>query len=115
MKTPKLSFNTETAVRALSAIAHQSRLSLLRLLIQAGPTGIAAGELSRAAALNPPTASAQLLVLANAGLVTSDRQGRHVIYRAQFEIMSALLAFLMKDCCSSEQAICAPLIKAMRT
>ncbi|MGI9324641.1 MAG: ArsR/SmtB family transcription factor [Pseudomonadales bacterium] len=115
MKKSNAAISTSDAVRALSAIAHEGRLTLLRLLIQKGPEGLAAGSLARAAQVNAPTASAQLLVLMNAGLVNANRQGRHIIYRAQFQAMSQLLGFLMKDCCGGDRDICNPLLKALRS
>ncbi len=90
---------TQAAVQQLAAIAHEGRLTMFRQLIQAGPEGLAAGVLAANLGGNPPTASAQLLVLSNAGLVTSARQGRHIIYSANYTTMSALLTFLPRDCC----------------
>lgn len=119
MKTSKNSANTRAAtsraVRQLAAIAHEGRLTLLRQLIQAGRKGLAAGALAEAAQVNAPTASAQLLVLANAGLVRSEREGRHVIYYAQYGVMVELLSFLSQDCCGGQRDICDPLLKALRS
>lgn len=100
---------SQIAVSRLAAIAHEGRLALLRRLIQAGPAGLSAGELANYAALNAPTASAQLLVLRNAGLIHSNRAGRQIIYRANFNAMTELLGYLMEDCCCGERAICEPL------
>lgn len=97
------------AVNILSALAHESRLSLVRLLIQAGPNGLGAGELAQRANLAATTASAQLLVLKNAGLVLSERRGRHINYVADYNQMAGLLGFLMEDCCCSRSEICEPL------
>ena len=97
------------AVEALSALAHESRLSIFRLLVRAGKGGLAAGEISCKLDVLPNTLSANLTVLANAGLVTSRRDGRSVIYSADYERMTGLLSFLMEDCCNGDAAICAPL------
>ena len=97
------------AVEALSALAHEGRLSIFRLLVRAGRGGLAAGEVSRKLDVLPNTLSANLTVLANAGLVTSRRDGRSVIYSADYERMTGLLSFLMEDCCNGDAAICAPL------
>jgi ArsR family transcriptional regulator len=97
------------AVEALSALAHESRLSIFRLLVRAGRGGLAAGEISRKLDVLPNTLSANLTVLANAGLVASRRDGRSVIYSADYERMTGLLSFLMEDCCNGDAAICAPL------
>jgi DNA-binding transcriptional ArsR family regulator len=97
------------AVTALSTLAHLGRLDVYRLLIQAGPEGMAAGDIARATGSAPSTLSTYLSLLANAGLVTSTRQGRSIIYAAAYDRMSELLAFLMEDCCAGKPEICAPL------
>ena len=102
------------AVKQLSAIAHEGRLVLLRLLIQAGPDGLPATELANLAKTKLPTASAQLLVLSNASLATSTRAGRQIIYRANYQTMTNLLKFLMLDCCSGSSEICTPLVPELQ-
>jgi ArsR family transcriptional regulator len=97
------------SVEALSALAHEGRLSVFRLLVRAGKGGLAAGEIGRKLDVLPNTLSASLNVLANAGLVVSRRDGRSIIYTADYERMSNLLGFLMEDCCNGDAAICAPL------
>ena len=98
-----------TAADALSALALASRLQVFRLLVKAGPDGMAAGDIARAIDARPNTLSANLNVLSGAGLVRSQRQGRSIIYRADYEHMRDLLAFLMEDCCGGDASICAPL------
>src|ERR1700761_6849866 len=98
------------AVEALSALAHESRLAIFRLLVRAGPGGVAAGEIARKLDILPNTLSANLTVLANAGLIESRRDGRSVIYSADYERMTGLLSFLMEDCCNGDATICAPLM-----
>lgn len=97
------------AVEALSALAHASRLEVFRLLVKAGPEGLAAGEIARATGSLANTLSANLNVLASAGLVASRREGRSIIYSAAYDRMRELLAFLMEDCCGGKPEICAPL------
>jgi DNA-binding transcriptional ArsR family regulator len=97
------------SVEALSALAHDGRLSIFRLLVRAGKDGVAAGDIARKLDVLPNTLSASLTVLANAGLVASRRDGRSIIYSADYVRMSNLLAFLMEDCCNGEASICAPL------
>lgn len=97
------------AVEALSALAHENRLSVYRLLVRAGPEGLAAGRIARKLDVLPNTLSANLSVLANAGLVESRRDGRSIIYSADYERMTALLGFLMEDCCNGDASICGPL------
>ena len=98
-----------SAVAALSALAHPGRLDVFRLLVRAGPDGMAAGEIARATGSLANTLSANLSVLAAAGLVRSRRDGRSIIYTAGYDQMSGLLAYLMEDCCGGDAAICAPL------
>lgn len=85
----------KSAVTALSALAHQGRLEAFRLLVQAGRDGIAAGEIARQLDVPPNTLSSNLTILSNAGLIDSRREGRSVIYSAQYERMTGLLEFLM--------------------
>lgn len=98
------------AVKSLSALAQDARLEIFRLLVKAGPEGLAAGEISRALETAPNTTSAQLLVLSNARLIRSRREGRSIIYSVDFAAVSDLLVFLTKDCCGGRAEICAPLI-----
>ena len=97
------------ATHSLSALAHEGRLAIFRLLVKAGPGGMAAGDIAKKLDTAPNTMSAQLLVLSNAGLVHARREGRSIIYAVNFDRMSALLQFLAKDCCNGRPEICAPL------
>jgi len=97
------------AVEALSALAHEGRLSIFRLLVRTGLGGMAAGDIARKLDMLPNTLSANLAVLSGAGLVSSRRDGRSVIYSADYERMTALLSFPMEDCCNGDAGICAPL------
>lgn len=97
---------TTVAVTALSALAHEGRLAIFRLLIQAGPGGMAAGEIARATGTLPNTLSSNLGILTACGLTTSRREGRSIIYVAAYERMRDLLAFLMEDCCGGIPEIC---------
>jgi DNA-binding transcriptional ArsR family regulator len=101
-----------TAIKRLAALAQDSRLAVFRLLIKAGPAGVPAGEIARALEITPNTLSAQLTILANAGLVTSRRDGRSIIYAAGYDSMSELLVYLMEDCCQGRPEVCAPLAAA---
>lgn len=91
-----------SVVRALAALAQQSRLAVYRLLVQQGPSGMAAGEIAAALDLAPATLSFHLKELANAGLVLARQDGRFVFYSADFEAMNALLAFLTENCCAAD-------------
>lgn len=101
------------AIDALSALAHEGRLAVFRLLVKAGPVGMAAGDIARTLKTAPNTMSAQLLVLSNAGLVHARREGRSIIYNADYTRMTSLLKFLTEDCCSGHPEICEPLSAAV--
>ncbi len=97
------------ATRGLSALAQPSRLQVFRLLIQAGPEGLAAGDIARSLTLAPNTLTAQLHILVEAGLIHSERLGRNVIYRADPEAITQLVTYLVEDCCGGRPEVCAPL------
>jgi DNA-binding transcriptional ArsR family regulator len=101
--------DTENAVKRLSALAQDARLEVFRLLVKAGPNGLAAGEIARTLKTAANTMSAQLLILSNAGLIRARRDGRSIIYAADFDAMSGLLVFLTEDCCGGRPEVCAPL------
>lgn len=100
---------TKSAVTALSALAHPGRLAIFRLLVRAGPEGIAAGEIARRQDVPPSTLSANLTLLAHAGLIESRRDGKSVIYTVRYGNMAELLEFLIEDCCSGSSEICGSL------
>jgi DNA-binding transcriptional ArsR family regulator len=97
------------AVDALSALAHSSRLAVFRLLVRAGAEGVAAGDIAREIGALPNTLSTHLTILGNAGLVQSRRDGRSVIYSADYDGMRDLLGFLVADCCAGRHEICGSL------
>ena len=97
------------AVDALSALAHGHRLAVFRLLVRAGAEGLPAGEIAREVGALPSTLSTHLTILSHAGLIRSRRDGRSVIYSADYEGMRALLGFLVADCCAGRPEICGAL------
>lgn len=99
----------KAALKRLSALAQEGRLDVFRRLVKAGPDGLAAGEIARAVSAPANTLSAQLTILANAGLVRSRRDGRSIIYSADYEGMSGLLMYLMEDCCQGRPEVCGPI------
>lgn len=101
-------------VKRLSALAQDSRLAVFRLLVKAGREGVAAGEIARALKLPANTLSTHLGILANASLVTSRRDGRSIIYAADYDSMGELLLYLMEDCCQGRPEVCAPLAEVAR-
>jgi ArsR family transcriptional regulator len=99
----------EASVQILSALAHASRLTVFRLLVQAGEAGLPAGEIARLAEIVPSTLSTHLAVLTQAGLICARRDGRLIIYTADYARMPQLLCFLREDCCGGAPEVCAPL------
>lgn len=99
-----------TATRALGALAQETRLETFRLLVRAGPDGMAAGSIAGALETPHNTLSSHLSILVNAGLVRSRRDGRSVIYRVDFDGTRSLLAFLVEDCCQGRPEVCAPML-----
>jgi ArsR family transcriptional regulator, arsenate/arsenite/antimonite-responsive transcriptional repressor len=95
------------AVAALAALAQDNRLDVFRLLVEAGPDGLSAGSVANALKLAPNTLTFHFDRLRDAGLVTVRRDGRSMIYAAQFDTMNALLAYLTDNCCRGAQEACA--------
>src|SRR5476651_98765 len=96
------------AVAGLAALAQDSRLEVFRLLVQAGPDGLAAGEVAGKLKLAPNTLTFHFDRLRDAGLVTVRRDGRSMIYAARFETMNELLGYLTENCCNGSPEMCAP-------
>ena len=105
----------ESAVTCLSALGHQGRLRIFRMLVQAGIMGLPAGEIARRLDVLPNSLSANLNILSHAGLVRSRRQGRSIIYTAEYDRMRGVLGFLVEDCCGGSPEICLPLADVLRT
>jgi ArsR family transcriptional regulator, arsenate/arsenite/antimonite-responsive transcriptional repressor len=95
------------AVAALAALAQDNRLDVFRLLVQAGPEGLPAGEIASALKIAPNTLTFHFDRLRTAGLVTVRRDGRSMIYAARFETMNALLGYLTENCCQGVPEACA--------
>jgi ArsR family transcriptional regulator len=91
--------DNKEAVLALAALAQESRLAAYRLLVQAGPDGLAASKIAEALGIAPSSLSFHLKELTHANLVVPRQEGRFVIYAAQFDAMNALLGFLTQNCC----------------
>lgn len=108
--------NTEFVV-ALAAIAQESRLSVFRELVKAGPEGMAAGKIGEATGIPPSSLSFHLKELAHAQMVTARQQGRFVIYSANFNTMNKLIAFLTENCCGGNPCtpVCVPACNANET
>jgi len=98
------SMETNGAIVALAALGHAKRLAIFRLLVVAGPKGRMAGDIGDALGIPGATLSFHLKDLVQAGLVTSEQQGRFVCYRAAFDSMNALIAYLTANCCADDPA-----------
>jgi ArsR family transcriptional regulator, arsenate/arsenite/antimonite-responsive transcriptional repressor len=103
------------AVAALAALAQDNRLDVFRLLVQAGPEGMAAGQVAATLDLAPNTLTFHFDRLRQAGLVTVRRDGRSMIYTARYETMNAVLAFLTENCCAGVGSSCAPPSRKAKT
>lgn len=102
--------NIDSALPALAALAHQTRLEAFRLLVRHEPKGLSTGELVEASGLTQSTFSTHLAVLAKAGLVKSEKLGRQQIQRADIDTLRDLMLFLVKDCCQGRPELCEPLL-----
>ena len=100
----------QQVVQALAALAQPHRLRVFRLLVTAGPLGLTPGAISEALEIPAATLSFHLKELSHAGLISQQRQGRYLIYRAAFAQMNTLLAYLTENCCQG--ASCTPAVPA---
>lgn len=98
-----------SAITALSALAHEDRLAAFRLLVRAGPNGMASGEIAETLSIPPTRMSFHLATLERAKLLRSWRDGRRILYAASYADMRGLLVFLTEDCCSGKPEICGDL------
>ncbi len=97
-----------SVVTSLGALAQETRLDIFRLLVQKGPEGMPAGEIGQRLVQPSPTLSFHLNQLRFAGLVTSRRESRSIIYSANFKVMSELLGYLTENCCGGQKELCTP-------
>jgi ArsR family transcriptional regulator len=105
--------NNKAALAALAALGQETRLDVFRLLVKAGDQGVPAGEIASRLGAVQNTVSAHLKVLAHAGLVRAERDGRTIRYIADMTGFRDLLAFLMEDCCNGRPELCRPVIDAV--
>ena len=96
----------QQAVTVLAALAQETRLGIFRLLVEAGPEGMAAGAIAETLGVAPATLSFHLKELSNAGLAHARQEGRFVIYSTDFERMAALMTFLTRNCCKGMPSDC---------
>ncbi|GLK42866.1 MULTISPECIES: ArsR/SmtB family transcription factor [Novosphingobium] len=101
---------TDAALSILTALAHPTRLSTFRLLVQHEPDGLSTGQLVEASGLSQSTFSTHLAVLVKAGLVVPEKRGRQQIQRVSIDALRGLILFLAKDCCGGRADLCEPLL-----
>jgi ArsR family transcriptional regulator, arsenate/arsenite/antimonite-responsive transcriptional repressor len=97
---------SKNAIEALSALAQETRLAIFRLLVRQGPDGLPAGAIGERLEIPAPTLSFHLAQLSRAGLVASRREGRSILYAADYRGMNALLTYLTEDCCQGRPELC---------
>ena len=97
-----------SALVAFSALSHQSRLGVFRVLLEAGPDGLPAGEIAQRLRIAPNALSFHLTQLRDAGLVTNKRNGRQIVYAADYAGMQSLVGFLTENCCQHSAKKCSP-------
>lgn len=101
------------AINKFSALAQETRLAAFRLLVRHEPEGLPAGDVARLLHVPHNTMSAHLAVLARAHLVTSRRESRSIIYRADLDHVLETVRFLICDCCAGRPEVCAPLLDSL--
>ncbi len=105
--------DTESALAALSALSQSTRMEIFRLLVRHEPDGLPAGDVARHLDVPQNTISAHLATLTRAGLLTSQRHSRLIVYRACLPRLRDLMLFLVTDCCAGSPKLCAPLVASL--
>lgn len=103
------------ALDAFGALGQETRLRIVRLLVQAGPAGMAAGAIGEAVGASSSNASFHLSHLERAGLIRSRREARSIVYSADVDGLTGLIRFLMEDCCRGRPEICEPALSSVLT
>lgn len=96
------------SLAAFAALSQETRLQIVRMLVVAGPNGMAAGAIAEKLAVSPSNVSFHLKELDHAGLISPQREARSIIYKANYEALAGLVRFLMEDCCAGHPEICVP-------
>ena len=103
----------DRTIRALTALGQETRLHAFRELVRHARKGLTAGELSDRMGILPNTLSGNLAILANAGLIHGEREGRHIRYHADMEGLRQLLTYLIEDCCGGNPGECASILDGL--
>ena len=101
-----------TAIDAFAALAHETRLSVFRLLVRKGPEGVPALEIARQLDAKPSTLSGHLAILKRAGLVSATRRQKEILYSPKLGAINEIVLFLLADCCGGDAAACAGVLPA---
>jgi len=101
----------DQVVGSLAALAQSTRLAVFRMLVQQGPSGLAAGEIAEKLSVAPATLSFHLKELSHAGLVTARQDGRFIYYSADFVAINELIGFLTENCCAADGTTCGPPVR----
>lgn len=107
--------DTKEAALALAALSQSTRLEAFRTLVRHEPDGLAAGDLARLLEVPQNTLSAHLSVLSRARLVSSERQSRSIIYRANLGAFGDVAVFLLRDCCDGQAEVCEPVVRTLQS
>lgn len=109
---PASALDEVAAVAALSALGQRSRLQVFRLLVEAGPEGMSAGDIAKAVGAPANTMSTHLAILTRSGLIQFRREARNIVYGLDVDGVRELFAFLLSDCCGGHPELCAPFLGA---
>jgi len=102
--------NEQQALDGFAALSQETRLRIVRRLVQAGPSGLPAGVIGETVGASSSNVSFHLAHLERAGLVQSRREARSIIYSASYPTLTMLISFLMKDCCQGHPEVCGPVM-----
>ncbi len=102
------------ALDGFAALSQETRLDVFRSLVQAGPDGLSAGEIAESLGVVQNTLSSHLKKLEHAGLVSSQRRGRQIIYGADFGTVRGLILFLLQDCCLNSREVREPIAASLK-
>ena len=105
--------DVENALKTLEALSQEPRLWVFRILVQAGPQGMSAGEIADSLGCRQNTMSSHLKLLQTCGLIDSRRDGRSIIYSANYVTIRELVLFLMEDCCANNSVVCGPVVDSL--
>lgn len=105
----------ERAVLALAALSQPTRLEAFRTLVRHEPEGLAAGDLARLLEVPQNTLSAHLSILSRAGLVSSERHSRSIVYRVNLDEFRDVALFLLRDCCGGRPEVCDPVVETLQS